>query len=917
MTNTEQTVYTFGNNKAEGNALMQDLLGSKGAKLCEMDLLGIPVPAGFIITAEIYKLYFTEGRKAVLKRIKDDVRNAIQGIEVQMESCFGSIDNPCLLSVQSSSHILTKGLTSKVLNLGLNDRCIDALIKKTGDAYFVWDSYRRFIHIYGQTVLGKETLSQENYDPFKEITEKIKREKGITPDNEFCVDDLKKLVSLLKKTFKDKTGLEFPQDPWEQLWGVIIAVFDNWINKRAISYQRLDCIFEEWSTAVIVQAMVFGNMGEKSAAGLAFTRDASTGMRLFNGHFLIKTNKGDVIKKIQTPHQITRYCSERWAKMTGISEELRLSNYSSLEETMPLIYAELSAIADQLEKHYKDMQDIKFIIQDGRLWILRTKNGARTSTAMVRIAMDMQKEGLLTEKQALLRVNPYKLDELLHSAFDQRGIKQALLVAKGIPASPGAAAGQIVFSPFDAEQWINKGKDVILVREETTSEDLKVMTAVQGVLTVRENMNSHAAVVARGVGKCCVFGAVLLEIDYKERTVAAGDLILREGDWISLDGSTGKVYQGKIQITKAVLSKDFDKLMILADRYAVIKVRANADTQQEAVAASKFNAQGIGLCRTERMFLEDSKIEAMREMVLAKNLQGRRDALNKLLQMQRNDFEEIFKAMNGLPVTIRLLDLPIYKFGSRELTNNEKCIKQSQDSVDSIQDKTISIPEVVPMLGHRGCGLGSTYPEITEMQTRAILETALGLKEKGVGVLPEILIPLTTAEDIEMQKSIITDSAEEVFKRYGSRIDYRVGIMVEIPRGALAADCIAEFVKFSSFNTNDLTQIVFGFSKDNTDKFVPLYLETGSMKNNPFQVLQQNTLRELIKLVFKKPLGARPDLKVSIRSEHGREPYTIEFCHLAGLHYVSCSPYRVPIARLSAAQAAIRQEEITGGIYLR
>ncbi|NGY37524.1 pyruvate, phosphate dikinase [Flavobacterium sp. XN-5] len=908
MTNFKKNVYTFGNKSAEGDASMKNLLGGKGANLCEMNLIGVPVPPGFTITTEMCKVYIKEGRETVLKMIKTEVEEAIVHIENQMGSQFANSSNPCLVSVRSGSRASMPGMMDTILNLGLNDEAVEGLIQKTANARFVWDSYRRFVQMYGSVVLGVKAFSKEDQDPFEEIIDQLKEEKGVKLDNEFTADDLKEMVVRFKKVVKKVTNKDFPSDPWEQLWGAITSVFNSWMNERAIYYRELNNIPEEWGTAVNIQAMVFGNMGINSATGVAFTRDASTGEDLFNGEYLINAQGEDVVAGIRTPQQITLEGSKRWAKLAAVSEEDRVCNFPSLEETMPEIFKELMEIETKLEVHYKDMQDIEFTIQDGKLWMLQTRSGKRTGAAMVKMAVDMYEENLLDEKTAILRVEPNKLDELLHPIFDKKALKTAKVLAQGLPASPGAATGQIVFFAEDAEEWTKKGHKIILVRMETSPEDLKGMVVAEGILTARGGMTSHAAVVARGMGKCCVSGADSLKIDYKTRTVEINGLTLKEGDWISLNGSTGEVYQGKIATTEAVLNEDFDKLMALADKHARLEVRTNADTPQDAQIARNFGAKGIGLCRTEHMFFEDIKIKAMREMILADDEAGRRTALAKLLPMQRDDLEGIFKAMEGLPVTVRLLDPPLHEFVPHTEESQKQMAEEMGVSIKAVREKIESLHEFNPMLGHRGCRLGNTYPEISEMQTRAIIEAAINLKKEGIKTYPEIMIPLTgTLTEMEMQKQIVIATAEKIFTERNDRIEYLIGSMIEVPRAALMADKIAESAEFFSFGTNDLTQMTFGYSRDDTGKFLPFYLKKGILKQDPFQVLDQEGVGKLIHLATQKGLSSRPNLKIGICGEHGGEPSSVEFCHSVGMHYVSCSPFRVPIARLAAAQAAIKE----------
>jgi pyruvate,orthophosphate dikinase len=902
-----KSVYTFGNKKAEGDASMKNLLGGKGANLAEMNLIGVPVPPGFTITTEMCTVYNKEGREKVLEMIKGEVQDGIAYIEKHMGSKFTDSDNPCLVSVRSGSRASMPGMMDTILNLGLNDEAVKGLVKKTGNERFVWDSYRRFVQMYGDVVLGMKPASKEDHDPFEEIIDELKAEKGVKLDNQFSPDDLKEMVARFKKAVKKVTGKDFPSDPWEQLWGAICSVFDSWMNERAIYYRELNNIPEEWGTAVNIQAMVFGNMGENSATGVAFTRDASTGEDLFNGEYLINAQGEDVVAGIRTPQQITIEGSKRWAKLAGVSEKDRKNNFPSLEETMPKIFKELMVIETKLEKHYKDMQDIEFTIQDGKLWMLQTRSGKRTGAAMVKMAVDMFEEKLLDEKKAILRVEPSKLDELLHPVFEKAAMKKAKVLAQGLPASPGAATGQIVFFADDAEAWAKKGHKIVLVRVETSPEDLKGMVVAEGILTARGGMTSHAAVVARGMGKCCVSGAGSLKIDYKTRTIEVGGVSLKEGDWLSLNGSTGEVYEGKITTTEAALSGDFGKLMEMADKHSRMLVRTNADTPRDAQVARNFGAKGIGLCRTEHMFFEGVKIKAMREMILADDEAGRRAALAKLLPMQRAEFEGIFEAMEGLPVTVRLLDPPLHEFVPHEDENQKEMAKEMGISVKAVKEKVESLHEFNPMLGHRGCRLGNTYPEISEMQARAIIEAAMNLKKKGIKTYPEIMIPLTgTLTEMQMQEKIVRDTVEAVFAERKDRMDYMVGTMIEVPRAALVADKIAESAEFFSFGTNDLTQMTFGYSRDDAGKFLPVYLKKGILKHDPFQILDQEGVGQLVKMATERGRSTRPNLKVGICGEHGGEPSSVEFCHSVGMNYVSCSPFRVPIARLAAAQAAIK-----------
>jgi pyruvate,orthophosphate dikinase len=897
----KKRVYTFGNGQAEGKADMKNLLGGKGANLAEMNLIGIPVPPGFTITTDVCTEYNTLGRDKVVELLKDDVVKAIANVEALMKSKFGDIDNPLLVSVRSGARASMPGMMDTILNLGLNDEVVEGIIRKTGNARFAWDSYRRFVQMYGDVVLGMKPTNKEDIDPFEKIIEEVKHAKGVKLDNELEVEDLKELVKKFKAAVKEQTGKDFPTCAYEQLWGAICAVFDSWMNERAILYRKMEGIPDEWGTAVNVQAMVFGNMGDTSATGVCFSRDAATGEDLFNGEYLINAQGEDVVAGIRTPQQITKIGSQRWAQLAGVSEEERAAKYPSMEEAMPEIYQELDALQTKLENHYKDMQDMEFTVQEGKLWFLQTRNGKRTGAAMVKIAMDLLHQGMIDEKTALMRVEPNKLDELLHPVFDKDALKAAKVLTRGLPASPGAATGQIVFFADDAA-----GKRVVMVRIETSPEDLAGMAVAEGILTARGGMTSHAAVVARGMGKCCVSGAGALNIDYKARTVEIDGVVLKEGDYISLNGSTGVVYNGKVETKAAELSGDFAELMTLADKYTRLQVRTNADTPHDAEVARNFGAVGIGLCRTEHMFFEGEKIKAMREMILAEDAEGRRKALAKILPYQQADFKGIFKAMAGCPVTVRLLDPPLHEFVPHDLKGQQEMADTMGVSLQYIQQRVESLCEHNPMLGHRGCRLGNTYPEITQMQTRAILGAALELKKEGVETHPEIMVPLTgILYEFKEQENVIRTEAAKLFEELGDSIDFKVGTMIEIPRAALTADRIASSAEFFSFGTNDLTQMTFGYSRDDIASFLPVYLEKKILKVDPFQVLDQNGVGQLVRMATEKGRAIRPDLKCGICGEHGGEPSSVKFCHRVGLNYVSCSPFRVPIARLAAAQAAI------------
>ena len=905
---SEKYIYSFGGGKAEGKTEMKNLLGGKGANLAEMNLIGVPVPAGFTITTEACTKFYEIGKEKMFKTLDAEAKRGISQIEEMMGAKFGDRDNPLLVSVRSGARVSMPGMMDTVLNLGMNDDAAEGLAKKSGNERFAWDSYRRFVQMYGDVVLGLKPESKEDIDPFEEIIEKAKEEKGVENDTDLTVDDLKKLVSDFKAAVKKVTGHDFPVDPWEQLWGAVGAVFGSWNNERAEVYRRLNGIPAEWGTAVNVQAMVYGNMGDNSGTGVAFTRDAGTGEDIFNGEYLINAQGEDVVAGVRTPQQITLEGSKRWAELAGVSEEERKSNFPSLEELMPECYKQLIDIETNLENHYKDMQDLEFTIQDGRLWLLQTRNGKRTGAAMVKIAMDMVDEGMLDDKTALLRIEANKLDELLHPVFDGDALKAATVLAKGLPASPGAATGKVVFFADEAVEWKAKGEEVILVRIETSPEDLAGMDAANGILTARGGMTSHAAVVARGMGKCCVSGAGGVKIDYKLRQFEADGKTFKEGDWISLNGSTGEVIEGKVGTKDPELTGDFGKLMDLCNKYTKMKVRTNADTPHDSQVARDFGAEGIGLTRTEHMFFEGDRIKAVREMILAENEAGRRSALEKLLPMQRGDFEGIFTAMDGFPVTIRLLDPPLHEFVPHEEENQADMAKEMGITPKEVKDKVESLAEFNPMLGHRGCRLGNTYPEITEMQARAIIEAALACKAKGIDAKPEIMVPLIgTKAEFDMQDAIIRKTAEKVFAEKGAKVDYLVGTMIEIPRAALTADKIAETAEFFSFGTNDLTQMTFGYSRDDAGVFLPIYLELGLLQEEPFQILDQEGVGQLVEMGTQKGRATNPNLKVGICGEHGGEPKSVKFCHKVGMNYVSCSPFRVPIARVAAAQAAIEE----------
>ena len=906
--NNIKRVYTFGNGKAEGRADMRNELGGKGANLAEMNLIGVPVPPGFTITTDVCNEYYKIGKDQVVALLKENVEKSLHQTEQLMNSKFGDVANPLLLSVRSGARASMPGMMDTILNLGLNDEVVEGLSKKTGNPRFAYDAYRRFVQMYGDVVLGMKPVNKDDVDPFEAIIDDVKKTKGVQLDNELEVDDLKELVKRFKVAIVEQTGKEFPTDPMEQLWGAICAVFDSWMNERAILYRKMEGIPAEWGTAVTVMAMVFGNMGNTSATGVCFSRDAATGEDLFNGEWLVNAQGEDVVAGIRTPQQITLEGSRRWAELQGISEEKRKAEYPSMEEAMPEIYHQLDAIQTKLEEHYHDMQDMEFTVQEGKLWFLQTRNGKRTGAAMVKIAMDLLRQGMIDEKTAIERCEPQKLDELLHPVFSKEALAKAKELTRGLPASPGAACGQIVFFADDAAKWHEDGHKVVMVRIETSPEDLAGMAVAEGILTARGGMTSHAAVVARGMGKCCVSGAGAINVDYKARTVEIDGVVLHEGDYISLNGTNGRVYQGEIKTQAAELSGDFAALMDLCAKYTRLQVRTNADTPHDAEVARKFGAVGIGLCRTEHMFFDNEKIVAMREMILAEDVEGRKKALAKLLPYQKEDFKGIFRAMDGYPVNVRLLDPPLHEFVPHDTKGQEEMAKAMGVTVEYIRQRVDSLCEHNPMLGHRGCRLGNTYPEITQMQTRAILSAAIDLKREGLDPHPEIMVPLTgILYEFEAQEKVIRDEAAALFKEEGMEIPFKVGTMIEIPRAALTADKIASRAEYFSFGTNDLTQMTFGYSRDDIASFLPVYLDKKILKVDPFQVLDQNGVGQLVEMAVDKGRMVRPDLKCGICGEHGGEPSSVKFCHKVGLNYVSCSPFRVPIARLAAAQAAVEE----------
>jgi len=906
MTTSTKYVYLFGSSHTDGAASMKNLLGGKGANLAEMCRLGITVPSGFTISTEACTEFTAHGRDHALQLIESEVLQGITFIEQEMGKRFGNAEDPLLLSVRSGARASMPGMMDTILNLGLNDEAVLGLAAKAGNERFAWDSYRRFVQMYGDVVMGLKPVSKEEHDPFEVIIDMVKDKKGVQLDTDLDTSDLQELVIRFKGLIRARIGREFPTDPWEQLWGAVVAVFESWNNDRARVYRELNDIPEAWGTAVNVQAMVFGNLGDSSATGVAFSRDAGTGEDLFNGEFLVNAQGEDVVAGIRTPQQVSLVGSRRWAQLALVSEEERSSKYPSLEELMPSIYQQLLHAETTLENHFKDMQDLEFTIQEDKLWMLQTRNGKRTGAAMVRIAMEMLQQGMLDEKTALLRVVPDRLNDLLHPIFDPKALQAAKVIARGLPASPGAATGQIVFFADEAEEWVKQGKPVILVRQETSPEDLRGMSVAKGILTARGGMTSHAAVVARGMGKCCVSGAGAVHVDYKARTMSIGETIYPEGAWLSLNGSSGEVFAGQIQTKDAELSGDFGALMALADRYRRLEVRSNADTPSDAKVAREFGATGIGLCRTEHMFFEGERINAVREMILADDEAGRRKALAKLLPMQRDDFEGMFREMNGLPVTIRLLDPPLHEFVPHDEAGQRVMAAQMKVSPGKIRMRVDELHEFNPMLGHRGCRLGITYPEITEMQSRAIFEAGLNMQAQGCVVKAEIMVPLVgTVREFNAQAAVIRATAAQVFAERGETLQYLLGTMIETPRAALVAESIARQAEFFSFGTNDLTQMTMGFSRDDAGKFLPDYLKNGIYEQDPFRSIDQKGVGLLVAMAVEKGRSVRPDIEVGVCGEHGGDPASVAFFHRVGLDYVSCSPFRVPIARLAAAQAAI------------
>ncbi|MBO4485989.1 MAG: pyruvate, phosphate dikinase [Prevotella sp.] len=906
---SQKRVYTFGNGKAEGNAKMREELGGKGANLAEMNLIGVPVPPGFTITTDCCNEYYEVGQQKIMELLNDDVMAAVKHIETLMNSKFGDKENPLLVSVRSGARASMPGMMDTILNLGLNDEVAEGMVAKTNNPHFVYDSYRRFVQMYGDVVLEMKPVNKEDIDPFEEIIEQVKEIRGVKLDKDLSVEELKELVKRFKVAIKERTGKDFPDDPIEQLWGAICAVFRSWMNERAILYRKMEGIPDEWGTAVSVMAMVFGNMGDTSATGVCFSRDAANGENVFNGEYLVNAQGEDVVAGIRTPQQITKLGSQRWAERAGISEEERVAKYPSMEEAMPEIYAQLNGIQEKLEEHYRDMQDMEFTVQEGHLWFLQTRNGKRTGAAMVKIAIDLLHEGKIDEKTAIQRCEPQKLDELLHPVFDKKALSTAKVIAQGLPASPGAGCGQIVFHADDAQAWHDDGHKVVLVRIETSPEDLAGMSAAEGILTARGGMTSHAAVVARGMGKCCVSGVGALNVDYHAKTVEIDGVVYKEGDYISINGTTGQVYAGEVPTKAAELSGDFKELMDLCDKYTKLQVRTNADTPHDAQVAREFGAKGIGLTRTEHMFFDDQKIIAMRQMILADDAEGREKALAKLLPYQKADFKGILKAMDGLPVNIRLLDPPLHEFVPKSEDKKEEIAKDLGVSVKEIEKRGESLHEVNPMMGHRGVRLHVSFPLIAETQYRAIFTATAELQKEGLHPHPEIMIPVTiSARELSFQKAICEKIKAEVQAQQGTLIDYQFGTMIEIPRAALTADRMAREAQFFSFGTNDLTQMTFGFSRDDIGTFMGDYLGNKILDADPFQTIDTKAVGKLVKIGVEGGRSRRPGLTCGICGEHGGDPASIKFFNSIGIDYVSCSPFRVPIARLASAQAAIAAE---------
>ena len=872
-------VYLF----KEGNADMRNLLGGKGANLAEMTNLGLPIPQGFTITTEACTDYYTQG-KTISKEIEDQIYKALAWLEEKQGKKFGDNADPLLVSVRSGARASMPGMMDTILNLGLNDEAVEGFAKKTGNPRFAYDSYRRFIQMYSDVVMEVPKSF------FEKIIDEVKEEKGVHYDTELDVDDLKELVKRFKKVYSENMdGAEFPQDPKEQLMGAVKAVFRSWDNPRAIVYRRMNDIPGDWGTAVNVQAMVFGNMGDTSGTGVAFTRNPATGEKGIFGEYLINAQGEDVVAGVRTPQPI-----------------------SKLAEDLPECYKEFMEIADKLEKHYRDMQDMEFTIQEGKLYFLQTRNGKRTAQAAINIACDLVDEGMITPEEAVLRIEAKSLDQLLHPTFDADALKEGKVIGSALPASPGAAAGKVVFSAEDAKaQGIGgKGERVILVRLETTPEDIEGMVASQGILTVRGGMTSHAAVVARGMGTCCVSGCGDIKIDEEAKTFTLGGETFKEGDYISLDGSTGKIYKGDIKTVEASVSGNFGRIMAWADSFRKLKVRTNADNPRDTKNAVNLGAEGIGLCRTEHMFFDEERIPKIRKMILSETVEEREKALNELIPYQKGDFKAMYEELKGLPMTVRYLDPPLHEFLPTDEEDIKALAKDMGVTTEHLKAKCAELHEFNPMMGHRGCRLAVTYPEIAKMQTRALMEAAIEVKEeKGYDITPEIMIPLVgEVKELKFVKDIVVETAEQVKKEKNSDMEYHIGTMIEIPRAALTADKIAEEAEFFSFGTNDLTQMTFGFSRDDAGKFLDSYYQNKIYESDPFAKLDQEGVGQLVKMAAEKGRATRSDIKLGICGEHGGDPSSIEFCNSIGLNYVSCSPFRVPIARLAAAQAELKQK---------
>ena len=893
-------IYFFSKEKSEGNAKMKSILGGKGANLAEMAKIGIPVPPGFTISAEVCQLYLKT--KKIPSDLKQEIEKNLSRLEKVAGKKFGDENDPLLVSVRSGAAVSMPGMMDTILNLGLNSKSVEGLVKKSNDEKFAWDAFRRLIQMFGDVVMGIA------HSKFEKELEKIKEKAGVKQDIELEAEDLKELVKNYKALYKKETGKEFPESPKEQLFLAIEAVFKSWNNPRAIKYREINNIEGLLGTATNVQAMVFGNLGLNSATGVAFTRNPATGENQFYGEYLPQAQGEDVVAGIRTPRQLTKKLSQKWAKENKVSEAERKNKYPSLEESMPEVFKDLMETRKKLERHYQDMQDIEFTIQEGKLYLLQTRTGKRTGKAAVKIAVDLVKEKIIDKKTALLRVEPEKINELLHKRIDPTA--KISIIGKGLPASPGAAVGRIVFEPKEAVEFSEKGEPVILVRQETSPDDIGGMSVSQGILTAVGGMTSHASVVARGMGKSCVVGCSDLSIDYKNKICSFRNKQFKEGDFITIDGDRGLVAEGKVDLVFPELSGEFLTLLKWADQIKKLSVRANAETPKDAQKARELGAEGIGLARTEHMFFGKDRVIKIQKMILAKNEKEREKAINSLLPLQKNDFLELFKIMKGLPVTVRLLDPPLHEFLPKTEEETKELAEKLGITIDEIKKKMDDLKEVNPMLGHRGCRLGITYPEITKMQVRAIIEAAIELNKQKIKVMPEIMVPLVSIKsELEDQMQVIKSEANESMKRLGKKIKYKIGTMIETPRACAISDKIAENAEFFSFGTNDLTQMTFGFSRDDIAKFLPFYIEKNIVKNDPFMVLDQEGVGKLMKMAISQGREVKPNLKIGICGEHGGEPSSVEFCHKIGLDYVSCSPYRVPIARLAAAQAVIKNKK--------